>query len=148
MHYFGDVEYGSRSNRVSWRDNTPSVSDWALIRISPERKGDNPVYGHGKSVCMRFHNALHGNPKQGETVYKSGRSTGLTEDRYGLPAVIITKGLDIHGNEVPVATFEHIVYGPSDKPFANPGDSGAFVYTKDTKVVGLLVGGAERVNAF
>lgn len=46
--YLGEVVFGSGLNRTCrpthrTEDSVPSIRDWALIRITPDRKGENKV---------------------------------------------------------------------------------------------------------
>lgn len=87
------------------------------------------------------------NPGRYSNLFKSGRSTGFTKGMYsGLRQVVIAKGLDLHGEEASLPTFEHAIARWSYRPIAESGDSGAFVYTFTGEVVGLLVGSWERMD--
>lgn len=79
-------------------------------------------------------------------LFKSGRSTSITQARFNqLKSVLVTREPDpVHGGLRLVTTWEHAFVSISDKPFADPGDSGTFVFTELGGVIGLLWGGAER----
>lgn len=77
-------------------------------------------------------------------LWKSGRSTRLTSAEYGtLVQAQITKQLNEHGQLEVKATHEHMM-STSDGTFAEPGDSGAFLFDRLGQVVGILIGGFKR----
>lgn len=79
-------------------------------------------------------------------LFKSGRSTSITKAKFSeLESVLITREPDpVHGGTRLVTTWEYAFASISNRPFAEPGDTGAFVFTGLGGVVGLLWGGAER----
>lgn len=74
---------------------------------------------------------------QGETVFKSGSVTGMTEgivvnDRHSEMALIEGKTFDAKG--------QLLIRSKNGKPFSAAGDSGAVIFNHDNKAVGLLWG--------
>lgn len=85
-------------------------------------------------------------PLQGmEDLFKVGRTTEGTWGKYnGIKATSFPRWGDQNasGKTANIECEDHMVVGwpPFDKPFADRGDSGAFVFDKYGDVVGLLVG--------
>jgi hypothetical protein len=78
----------------------------------------------------------------GETVYKSGRSTGGTQGTIADPL-----GSAMHGTP-PVLVNNVILISPANPPdpkFSDHGDSGAAVINAQRKIVGLVFGGEDGV---
>lgn len=78
-------------------------------------------------------------------LYKSGRSTKITSGLYGgLQEVSLVETETEHGVQV-VETWEHqIATTAISEAFAEKGDSGAWVYTGQNQVFGMLKSGHER----
>lgn len=78
-------------------------------------------------------------------MFKSGRSTGVTEAVFnGLRSVELDrlKSEKGPGYELRIKWTTKISF--MDEPFAEPGDSGSWIYAMDGSVFGLLTGGDER----
>lgn len=74
---------------------------------------------------------------QGETVFKSGPVTGMTEgivvnNRHSDTALIEGKAFDAKG--------QLLIRSKNGEPFSAGGDSGAVIFNRDNKAVGLLWG--------
>lgn len=76
-----------------------------------------------------------------EELYKCGRKTGYTSGKYnGLDTCRLSRKI-VDGEEIEVVTIEHTITGD---PFADIGDSGAFVFDDTCSVVGLVFGGVRQ----
>ena len=85
-----------------------------------------------------------------DRVFKTGRSTELTEGFYNeLKDVRILRLEDPTqpGRYRIVTTAEHAICSHR-KAFAEPGDSGSFIYTRPSFVVGMLHGGLQRSDTW
>lgn len=97
----------------------------------------NPPY-HGGSIL---------DVRDGSKLYKSGRSTSMTASVYhGLESVKLDrlqskKGLGYH---LVITWVYKIATSENSLPFAEHGDSGAWITRVDGKVFGILTGGDER----
>ncbi|EPS29030.1 hypothetical protein PDE_03976 [Penicillium oxalicum 114-2] len=134
----GPVFAGSELWRSQNHTYRPFILDWALIEIPEERRGTNTPYRYRHTrPLLSFDSTTH--PEHDNEYSKVGRSTGYTSGKYsGLREVHLHKVDDQF-----IETWEHTVSsGFSDQPFAQPGDSGSFVFDPASReVVGLFLGG-------
>lgn len=80
-------------------------------------------------------------PQVGQRLWKSGRTTGITEGR--IRAVAAT--LNVSMGEVGTAVFDDQIV---TSPMAEPGDSGSVGFTEDGRIVGLLFAGSSEATLF
>ncbi|OJJ46494.1 hypothetical protein ASPZODRAFT_142308 [Penicilliopsis zonata CBS 506.65] len=111
----------------------PIHLDWALIMLDKRRIGHNRVDSYGpprfRLPCDIINQPIE--PEHGMLLYKMGRSTEWTEGLYNsLQTAVIEKKT--------VATREAVVCGTKGRQFADTGDSGSFVFTKDLEFVGMI----------
>ncbi|RAK98803.1 uncharacterized protein BO80DRAFT_447165 [Aspergillus ibericus CBS 121593] len=128
------------------------IMDWALISALAPRIGSNKPFPYSEGaqaydVVFFFSNSDRLEPDM--RLFKSGRSTQNTEGRYaGVMQARIHRETNTQGERVPVVTYEHEISALYGKIFAEPGDSGSWIYTQNGAVVGMLIGGSERMNTF
>lgn len=77
-------------------------------------------------------------PTLGETVFKIGRSTGVTS---GAVTVIELDGREVADGEGGVSTYDDVFMVLGEVPFSSPGDSGSMIVGSDCRAIGLLFGG-------
>lgn len=75
-----------------------------------------------------------------QTVVKIGRATGVTV------GIVNSVRTDVQLPGSPHQTREFVVIGMRGRPFADEGDSGAFVILPDGALVGMVVGGDTKCN--
>lgn len=76
---------------------------------------------------------------------KTGRSSGTTSGVYNdLMSVDICRQRTRDGGSERIATWVHSVVSSTSQTFAEPGDSGSWVYTECGDVFGMLIRGDER----
>ena len=78
----------------------------------------------------------------GKTVFKVGRTSGLTGGTFEVVA-IQQSPIRLPDGRTYIYRDLLAVKGNEDKPFSLPGDSGALVYTDDFKALGFVVGGSD-----
>ncbi|KAJ5165120.1 uncharacterized protein N7500_006950 [Penicillium coprophilum] len=158
-YYLGHVVAGSGMHRTRQDGDKRRVTvDWALIKMSSNRIY-RQMHGDRVSGNSGFH--YYSNPSQnppyhggstldirsGTIIYKSGRSTGITASVYhSLESVQLDR---LKSDKGPGYTFSIIwtyktATPESSFPFAEPGDSGAWITRMDGKVLGILTGADER----
>ncbi|KAJ5969721.1 hypothetical protein N7501_005969 [Penicillium viridicatum] len=96
----------------------------------------NPPY-HGGSIL---------DVRDGSKVYKSGRSTSMTASVYhGLESVKLDRLQSKNGPKyhLVITWVYKIATSENSLPFAESGDSGAWITRVDGKVFGILTGGDE-----
>ncbi|KAJ9488665.1 hypothetical protein VN97_g4625 [Penicillium thymicola] len=159
-HFLGYVAAGSGMYRLRTNAAGQTISmDWALVDIAPGRiqaqmHGDevdgNRPFHRGSTTFIPPREFLFNPQLQVEPsmkLYKSGRSTGTTYGYYnGLMAVEIRGRRTANGGFHKVVTWEHTIARSFDQPFAEPGDSGSWVYTYAGDVFGVLNSGNSRKN--
>ncbi|KAJ5812953.1 hypothetical protein N7447_009976 [Penicillium robsamsonii] len=159
-YFLGYVAAGSGVYRTRTNDVGQTVSmDWALVDIAPGRiqaqmhgdevDGNRPFHRDSTAFTppseFLFNPQLQADPPM--NLYKSGRSTGTTHGYYnGLVAVGIYRRRTANGGFEKVVTWEHAIAGSVSQPFAEPGDSGSWVYTSTGEVFGVLNSGNRRKN--
>jgi hypothetical protein len=81
----------------------------------------------------------------GKTVFKIGRTTGMTRG--------IVEAIGIEQTAIRLPNKRLYMYrdliaikGCEGKPFSEPGDSGALVYTQDFRALGFVVGGSDSFS--
>ncbi|KAJ5893857.1 hypothetical protein N7495_005548 [Penicillium taxi] len=156
-YMLGHVFCGSGLHRTcSTTDGRSMILDWALVHIGKHEASVKPFNygGNGISPQTDFLE-LTVTPKgsleatEGKTVFKTGRSTGLSQATWGtLCQVSFSREQDpsVPGGSKFKATWEHCITSPSNKPFSELGDSGSLVWLGRGRVVGILHSGGERVN--
>jgi hypothetical protein len=89
-------------------------------------------------------------PETGETVYKIGRTTGVTKGTVNeLRSTKNLKSWEVQGknqSRYPTAQVWTILSKSKEKLFCEPGDSGSAVFTLGGNFKGLLVGGFCELN--
>ncbi|KAJ5789622.1 uncharacterized protein N7518_006633 [Penicillium psychrosexuale] len=150
-YYLGYVAAGSGLYRIQQNDlGQPISMDWALIKITSGRiqaqlngdeiDGNRPFHSGAANFTppaeFIFNPGLQVYSRM--KLYKTGRSTGTTYAYYnGLVSVDICLQKTAHGVQK-VFTWEHTVTEPISHAFAEPGDSGSWVYTPAGEVFGVL----------
>ncbi|KAJ5509277.1 hypothetical protein N7527_011420 [Penicillium freii] len=161
-YLLGHVYAGSGLNRTRELKSTEEnrevhliSTDWALIKINPERlqpqqHGDrisgNRPFHHGyierAAVPAQFHYDPSFGPFRSMKLQKCGRSTGITTGTYSfVDCVRFTEALDEYGIPQGIPIWEHKIASGPDGSFAEKGDSGSWVYTQSGVLVGVLNSG-------
>lgn len=147
------------------------VLDWALIRIREKRRGPNEVwrflfntlkvsllilrahqpYLNGEEGTfgphLQFEEASFSDAINRRSIlYKCGRSSGVTRARFSkLQSAQVCKKLNRQTGQLEdTATWEYVVAAPEGTIFAEPGDSGSFVFNVNGGVVALFWGSPGR----
>lgn len=111
-----------------------------LVDAACAELADGIEYHHNWLESLGEINGIRSDPIfEGETVYKAGRTTGITEGRIGateLDGLVV--GFD-QGNISFDSQIQIKVEG--DKPFSQGGDSGSLIVDADRRAVALLFAG-------
>lgn len=111
---------------------TPSANEWPMPNVVPPRLSGQPLKGLGS--CD--------NPTDRRNVYKKGARTGLTNGSFNcIKDNVYMKSDDARLNLAVSSEYVFISRSSHDQPFALHGDSGAMVFTRLAKFIGLLWGG-------
>ncbi|KAJ5835364.1 hypothetical protein N7447_001390 [Penicillium robsamsonii] len=157
-YYLGHVVAGSGMNRTRLDEDKRRVAvDWALIQISSNRihrqmhgdcvSGNNAFQYSNEPTNPRYYGGSIGNVLDGLNLYKSGRSTAMTASVYhGLESVELErlKSKKGPGYILGITWVSKMATPENSFPFAEHGDSGAWITRMDGKVFGILTGGDER----
>jgi hypothetical protein len=160
---FGQVYAGS-----GLRVSQELLMDWALVEVRPNRVPERnevclfspplvtpPGYAPFTDLTKQIPSTdtyLFGvyPPETGETVYKIGRTTGVTKGTVNeLQSTKNLKGWEVQGkNQFRYRTAQvwTILSKPKEKLFCEPGDSGSAIFTLGGNFKGLLVGGFCELN--
>lgn len=179
QYYLGHVVAGSGMYRTRQQAHMttgdfPSVLDWALISIDPQRLGENKVrssssFGkcvdrwrlpvlsltsgavkpaHAKSpdlmTPISFQPTVQQGPEYVGRLWKSGRSTGLTSGDYKCLVQAEITRELDEKGELVVKATHEHMVSTSDGAFGEPGDSGSFVFDRYGGVMGMVLAGFER----
>ncbi|KAL2855969.1 hypothetical protein BJY01DRAFT_242908 [Aspergillus pseudoustus] len=120
----------------------PSNVDWALVRPQGGRNLKNTVPTNKDIRPSQLQGFDFGKLTPGETLFKVGAKTGLTQGAYGGLKECAVSTVIVDGVETFSDTWEHTFVGAdSNDHVVKAGDSGALVFTAACEVVGLLFGG-------
>ncbi|KAJ5836655.1 hypothetical protein N7447_002681 [Penicillium robsamsonii] len=160
FYFLGHVIAASGVYRTKKNDADQLISmDWALIDIDPGRlqpqihgnkvEGNRP-FGNGPTGLV-LASEFQFNPQlkvhSGMMLYKTGRSSGATSAPYnGLIKVDICRQKTESGGFQKIPTWVHSVANETPQAFAEPGDSGSWVYTNYSDVFGMVLSGNERLG--
>ncbi|MER8701204.1 hypothetical protein [Mesorhizobium sp. M1273] len=125
-------------------DGTPCRVDAALARIEDGEKWQNDWRCFGNTIDVLCLTRL---PQKSETVYKIGRTSGLTTGTVIDPNVEAFKidHKEPGGDKLkPVVFVDQVLCSK----YADGGDSGSIVFTSDGFMVGLHMAGSEEVSVF
>ncbi len=137
LYQFKKIKFGGGRNKA----------DAALAQVR-----DGMVKSNGHIVGIGVPGTGVVPPKVGLAVKKSGRTSGLTRGTVEALNVSVTVGMSVEcgSEETKDARFTNqmVIFGRRDKPFSEPGDSGAVVYVDRKRcpaAVGLLFAGARTL---
>ncbi|KAB8227935.1 uncharacterized protein BDW43DRAFT_304244 [Aspergillus alliaceus] len=148
MYRFGEVwAHSGDGTRI-----TTTVMDWALLRPHPTRAYPSNKFGQfadkrdPKSLKLENGFIVHDiSLDHHEILHKYGCKTNATISRYNMLATTI---FTVAANGKQRATDEHSVLCETEKPYFEPGDSGALIFTESGAMVGMGFGGQVQGQIF
>jgi hypothetical protein len=132
--------------------NLLNCQDVALVQIAEEYEGEIPdvtwVIDPQTERPMRLQGIIGQDAlfdHSGETIYKVGRTTDLTQGTLDLVG-LQRQAIQLPDGRLYIYTDVMTVERMGSKAFSEPGDSGALVYTADGRAIGFVIGGTDQTT--